>query len=162
MKIKLTESKLKQIVAESVKNVLTEIDALNALEYGRKAYSQGTPLSHNWSPDNKEYNERKKKQGENIKKMAIDKMNAEGSGKCIQQASPWQINFVSGSGHEVYVTADGKWGILGDQGRNSIAIPNELKVRPEDAKLIANWCNKYLKNEYALKYWGNEQYWVAK
>lgn len=163
MKIKLTENKLKQVITEAVKGVLNEIDALDAVGYGRQAYSQGTPTNPNWSPNNKEYNERKKRQGDNISQMAVDKMNAQGSGNCIQKAAPWQINFKSASGYNTYITTDGSVGIVGKQMKyNHTNLPNELRVKPEDAKIIADWCNRFVKNDYALQSLGNPRFWTAK
>lgn len=163
MKIKLSENTLRQLIAESVKEVLNEIDALDAVAYGRQAYSQGTPSNPNWSADNKEYNERKRRQGDNISQMAVNRMNAQGSGNCIQKAAPWQINFKSASGYNTYITSSGVIGIVGKQKHyDHLAIPNELKVKAEDAKLIADWCKRYVKNEYALQKLSNPQFWIIK
>lgn len=163
MKIRLTESELRQMISESVKSILKEYDEYAALDWGRRAYAQGTPLNKDWSADNAEYNNRKKQQGNNITQMAIDKMNKQGSGNCITNAAPWQINYTSAAGYQSYITADGMVGIVGKGKKwDYVSVPQELRVKPEDAKLLANWCNRYVQNEQARQYLTNEKFWVAK
>ena len=41
-------------------------------------------------------------------------------------------------------------------------MPNELRVRPEDAKNIASWCNNFINNDYAKQYLGTEKFWTIK
>mgnify|MGYP003452012991 CR=1 FL=1 len=85
--------------------------------------------------------------------MAVDKMNSQGSGKCITGASPWQLNYVSASGLNVFLQNDGIIGVVGSSGKPFIRGMNpKFKVEPVDAKLIVGWCNEYLKNEAIKQY----------
>lgn len=157
MKIKLTESKLKQIVAESVKNVL--------LEYSPETYMKAAQkFSDKYHAENdtekrKNYSNR----GAALKQHATNLYNKNGSGNCITQSSSGQLNYKSASGYDSYITADGKISIVGKGSNYDFTnMPNELRVKPEDAKNIASWCNNFINNDYAKQYLGTERFWTIK
>lgn len=152
MKIRLTESKLKQIVNEAVKNILNEMDALDAVVYGQELLGRKKPNTPKEEDENWQ-------EGLKIQRTAVDEFNRGGSG-CIYSIKPWQINFKSKMGHDTYVTANGVVGVVGKQEFNHWALPNDLKLIPEDAKKIAAWCSRFVTNEYAKKFLSDEKYWT--
>ena len=158
MKIRLTENKLKQIVEESVKNVL--------LEYSPEFYYHAADVaSQKRVNPNMGDEERKKRLNQRVafNQHATDLYNKQGGGSCITNSASHQINYKSAKGYDAYITADGVVGIVGKQMKyNHTNLPNELRVKPEDAKIIADWCNRFVKNDYALQSLGNPRFWTIK
>lgn len=163
MKIRLTESKLKQIVEESVKNVL--------LEYSPKVYTQAADeysRKHSREAFNNEPDTLDKMRALTNKRVALNQhatnlYNKQGGGSCITNSSSYQLNYKSAMGYDCYITADGMVGIVG-KGRKYrfTEVPNELKVKPNDAKSIATWCNDFIRDDYPKQTLANEKFWIVK
>lgn len=106
MKIKLTESKLKQIVAESVKKVINEI-SIDTLERTRdKAFDEYEstmwPDSHNY--DEKYSNKRKRQY--NAFNDRIHQLKSEGGKKVFYIVNPGMSGFQDGEVKKVYMTPE--------------------------------------------------------
>ena len=158
MKIRLTENKLKQIVEESVKNVL--------LEYSPEFYNHAADVASQKRVDpNAGDEERKKRINQRVafNQHASNLYNKQAGGSCITNSSSHQINYKSAKGYDAYITADGMVGIVGKgQKFRFTEVPNDLKVGPNDAKSIAAWCSNFIRDEYPKQTLANEKFWIAK
>lgn len=137
MKIILTENKLKQIVAESVKNVLNEISS----DLAYKA-SQAANEKDRWT------------QGYAFSNYGNERVRDELGLPSDVEATNNYISYKSSRGKEVTLKTDGSL-IIGDRCYNGFgdwieggyenSADRFIKVRDKRlARTIANWCSKYI------------------
>lgn len=137
MKIRLTENKLKQIVAESVKNVLNEISSDLAFKASQGAYNKG-----------------RSGQGNTFSNYGNERLKDELSLPSNVDATNYYIKYMSYSNSEVSLNTNGvacSDGITRNSFEEWKDPKNEnnaklnLKVYDKRlARVIANWCSKYV------------------
>lgn len=160
MKISINEHDLNNMVMEAIKNILNEVNAFDAMDTAQD-YLQNLRKRYG---DDRDKLEKKKEQARGVQQDAVAKLNRGGSGRCIIAMKPWQISYRSAFGYEGYVTDNGVIGVVGDKNHrfDHLNIPNELKVSATDATILANWCNRYLKNDYAKQRLGDATTWTVR
>lgn len=152
MKIRLTENKLKQIVAESVKNVLNEISSDLAYKASQAAQEKGR-----WG------------QGYAFSNYGHKRVRDELGLPSDVEATNNYISYKSSRGRNITLKTDGSL-IIGDNCYNGFKEWTEANyenradrfIRVEDKRLartIANWCSKYIGDE--LPQSADWHFWAA-
>lgn len=149
MKLKLTESKLKQIIAESINEVLNEISSDYVYNVARR--------THNFDPD----------RSQKFHDYATERLHSElgGKPKGIIEASNLFIQYRNIHGDTIMIKPDGtiyykerqitrngdftSWPRRGD---STLQVSDE-----QTANFLAKWCAKYIGNKFSNT--SNPKFW---
>ena len=127
--VKITEADLKELIKESVRNVLQEVSLDTALSAKDKALQLG-----------------RLGQANTFNKYAVDKIN-DGENRAIRDVSTRDIVFANIYGKDVRLDVDGSVTVEGKTG-NLERYPNApVQIKASNkaaARQIAKWCSKYM------------------